>query len=93
MLSLEQGRLLVDLQLLELLRCPESRLALHVLSAEKLQKLNAEIQAGNVKNHSGKVLSEALQEVLVSSDGNKGYPVVEGIPVLLIDESFDIASI
>ncbi len=90
---MEQGWFLVDLQSLELLRCPESRVSLHMLSVDQLQKLNLAIQSGIVKNRSGKVLTEELQEVLVSSDGKNAYPVIEGIPVLLIDESFEIASI
>jgi uncharacterized protein YbaR (Trm112 family) len=49
--------------------------------------VNAEIERGSVKNVGGAVVSEALEEALVSQDGKKLYPVKNGIPVLLMDEA------
>jgi uncharacterized protein YbaR (Trm112 family) len=82
---------MVDKELLELIVCPETHQALGVASPELLERLNARIEKHEVKNKAGTALLVALVEGLVRSDGRVLYPVVDGIPMLLIDEGIELA--
>jgi uncharacterized protein YbaR (Trm112 family) len=64
-----------------------SHKGLSVLKNDKLERINAAIHAGNLVNHEGVKLAEPLSEALVTDDGKRIYPVADGIPVLLEDES------
>lgn len=73
----------VDGKLLEILCCPVSRTPLKMLSADKLEKLNATIAQGAVKFVDGAPVESALHEALVTEDMKVIYPVDDGIPILL----------
>lgn len=77
----------MDPEMLSLLCTPDTREPLVEASAEILAQVNAEIEKGTVKSVGGAVVSEILEEALVSKDGKKLYPVKNGIPVLLMDEA------
>lgn len=77
----------MDKRLLTILRCPVTHKGLSVLKKDKLEKVNAAIAAGSVSTHGGVQLVEPLTEALVTDDGKRIYPVDDGIPVLLEDES------
>ncbi len=77
----------MDKKLLSILCCPVTHQGLTLARADILNKVNVAIGAGEVSNRDGSVLSEALQEALVTDDGKLLYPVSDGIPVLLESES------
>jgi len=77
----------MDKRLLTILRCPVSHKGLSVLQKDKLERINAAIHAGDLVNYEGAKLAEPLAEALVTDDGKRIYPVADGIPVLLEDES------
>jgi uncharacterized protein YbaR (Trm112 family) len=79
----------MDKRLLDIICCPLTKLPLQLLDSERLDQLNAHIQAGEVKNHGESGLSDSLAEALVTRDGRLVYPVREGIPILLEEESID----
>ena len=60
---------------------------LSALKKDQLQRLNAAIEAGTLTNREGKQPTQPLTEALVTDDGKRVYPVVDGIPVLLEGES------
>ena len=73
----------VDGKLLEILCCPVSKTPLTVLSQDKLDKLNAAIDAGEALYVGGEKIEDTLQEGLITEDGRVMYPVQDDIPVLL----------
>lgn len=83
----------MDKRLLTILRCPVSHKGLSVLKKDKLERLNAAIDAGDLINHDGNKLAEPLREALVTDDGKRVYPVADGIPVLLESESISMEQI
>ena len=79
----------MDKRLLDIICCPVTRLPLQLLDSEHLATLNAAISAGQLRNHAAQALPETLSEALVTRNGRLVYPVREGIPVLLEEESID----
>ncbi|MGF1615574.1 MAG: Trm112 family protein [Gammaproteobacteria bacterium] len=79
----------IDPKLLELLCCPLSRVPLELLAKDRLQTLNQQIAEGRIHQFDGTVVSEPLQEALVTCDGKRIYPVRDDIPVMLAQEAID----
>jgi uncharacterized protein YbaR (Trm112 family) len=77
-------------RLLTILRCPVSHKGLAVLKKDRLAQVNAAIAAGHIITHDGSKVVEPLNEALVTDDGKRIYPVADGIPVLLEDESIGL---
>ncbi len=80
----------MDKRLLSILRCPISHKGLSVVKKDKLARINAAIDAGELVNHEGTAISRHLSEALITDDGKRIYPVDDGIPVLLEDESISM---
>jgi uncharacterized protein YbaR (Trm112 family) len=79
----------MDKKLLDIICCPLTKLPLQLLDSERLARLNAAIKAGEIKNQAANHLAEKLTEALVTRDGRLVYPIRDGIPVLLEEESID----
>ena len=77
----------MDKKLLSILCCPVTHRDLALVRPDALSRLNAAISEGKVSNRDGTVLTEALDEALITNDGKIVYPVTDGIPVLLEGES------
>jgi uncharacterized protein YbaR (Trm112 family) len=81
---------MIDDELLDLLACPETHQPLARADAGLLDRLNAEVSAGRLKNVGGAAVEAALEAALVREDGAIAYPIVDGIPVLLVDEGLSV---
>ena len=81
----------LDLAVLDILCCPLTHVPLQKLAADSLERLNAMIAEGAIRNESRQVLTEQLGAALVTRDGKIAYPVRDGIPVLLIDQGIAMA--
>ncbi len=81
---------MIDPELLATLCCPETHAGLVAADAKLVQTLNAQIQAGQLRNRAGQLVTEPIDEGLVRSDGRYLYPVRNGIPVMLIDEAIPL---
>ena len=80
----------MDKRLLTILRCPVSHKGLAIAKSDVIERVNEAITAGTVTKRDGSVLSEPLSEALVTDDQKLIYPVANGIPVLLEDESINL---
>ncbi len=78
----------MDKRLLDIICCPTTKLPLSLLPAEQLDRLNAAIRAGQIKNQL-ELLSVELQQGLLTRDGHRVYPIRDGIPILLEEECID----
>ena len=79
----------MDKRLLDIVCCPVTKLPLQLLDGERLTRLNAAITGGQLRNRSAQPLAETLTEALVTRDGRLVYPVRDGVPLLLEEESVD----
>jgi uncharacterized protein YbaR (Trm112 family) len=80
----------VSSELLEILVCPETRQPIALASPEVLTQVNEKITAGALRNRGGEKVIKAIVEGLVREDGKILYPVDDGIPVMLIEESIEL---
>ena len=84
---------MVDASLVAILACPETHQPVHVADAATVEKVNAAIAAGTVKNREGEAVAETIQTGLIREDGAYLYPVREDIPVMLIGEAIPLADL
>jgi len=78
---------------LSLLCCPDDRTPLKQADGELVARLNAQVATGKLKNRGGQMVSKPLDGALVRADGQIAYPIVDEIPVLLIDEGIQLAEV
>ena len=81
---------MIDKDYLSMLACPDTRQPLEEATPEQLTALNARIAQGAVTNKGGTSVKEPIQAGLVRKDGKALYPIVDRIPVLLVDESIPL---
>jgi uncharacterized protein YbaR (Trm112 family) len=81
----------VNPELIEILVCPETKQPVSLAPADLLASLNERIRAGTLRNRGGAQVEQEIQEALVRQDGRILYPVDDGIPVMLIEESIELA--
>ena len=77
-------------QLLKILACPETKTPVSLAPPALIDSLNQQIKSGSLKNHAGKVVSEVMDSGLLRSDGKRLYPIINDIPVMLIDDGIDL---
>jgi len=80
----------VSQELLDILVCPETRKPVALAPAATLAALNERIRAGTLRNRGGNVVEKELSEGLLREDGKVLYPIDDGIPVILIEESIEV---
>lgn len=81
---------MIDKDLLTILVCPETHQPLREAEPALLAKVNEAIRAGKCYNRGGALVADMLTEALLREDGKILYPILEGIPVLLIDEGIPL---
>ena len=72
------------------LRCPEDRSDLALAGDTLVDQINVAIREGRLTSKSGKQIVEVLDGGLVRADGKRLYPIIQGIPLLLIDDAIDL---
>jgi uncharacterized protein YbaR (Trm112 family) len=79
---------MIPADLLDILRCPETRQPLAEAPAETLAGINARIKGEDgLRNRAGETVTEPLTAGLIRADRAVVYPVREGIPILLSEEA------
>ena len=78
---------MIDLQLLEILCCPETRQDVAVAPDSLIDNLNNQVAEVKLVNRAVTAVREKLDSGLLRADGKVLYPVREDIPVMLIDEA------
>lgn len=78
---------MVNPELLEILVCPETKQALKPAEANVLNLVNTAVREGKLENQGGDRVKDPIEEGLVREDGKVLYPVIDDIPVMLLDEA------
>jgi len=80
----------VSSELLEILVCPETKQPVALAGEDVLARVNEAIAAGTLRNRGGSKVEKPVVEGLIREDGTILYPVDDGIPVMLIEESIEL---
>ena len=80
----------VSSELLEILVCPETKQPVALAGEDVLARVNEAIAAGTLRNRGGSKVEKPVVEGLIREDGKILYPVDDGIPVMLIEESIEL---
>ena len=91
--TIREYREMIREQLLKILVCPETRLPLTPADAELMARVNQAIAAGQLKNRGGQIVRGPLDAGLVRQDGTILYPMIDGIPVMLVDEGIPLGQV
>ncbi len=83
----------VSQDLLDLLCCPETKEPVALISEAEVARINAAIAAGGVKRRNGEKEDTPIDAGLLRQDGKYCYAIREDIPVMLIDEAIDMATV
>jgi len=84
---------MVEKEMLKILVCPQDHTPLKLAGKELLARVNRAISAGQVENHGGQPVRQLLDGALVRNDESLLYPIIDDIPVLLVDESIRLDDI
>ena len=77
-------------ELLKILVCPENQSALTVASNELIVRVNRAIALGQLKNRADQTLARPLSGGLLRADRVVLYPIVDDIPMMLVDEGIPL---
>lgn len=83
----------IDRRLLDVLCCPATGVPLKRLTREQLKQLNALIAAGGLRNFGDEPLTQPLDEALITENGERAYPVEDGIPIMLEEKAIPAKAI
>jgi uncharacterized protein YbaR (Trm112 family) len=78
---------MLNAEFLDILRCPEDHSKLSLADAALVARLNDAVAGGRLKSRSGQKIEKPLDAALIRADGRLIYPVIDQIPILLIDEA------
>ncbi len=78
-------------ELLQMLRCPETQQALALAETALVDRLNAQVITGELRNRAGQPVTVKLDAGLMRADGKVLYPIRRNVPVLLVDEAIALA--
>lgn len=81
---------MIDDELLNNLVCPENRTRLHMAGADLVVRLNELIRRERLVNKSGQTVTSEMEAALVREDKALLYPVIDGIPIMLMDEGIPL---
>jgi uncharacterized protein YbaR (Trm112 family) len=69
--------------LLNILRCPETRSELSEAPLDIVARINSAIREGRLVNRAGNRVEQPIDGGLMRTDGAVLYPIIDHIPVLL----------
>ena len=77
-------------ELLEILRCPETQSKLALADGTLIESVNKAINASQVRNRVGRTVEQPLSGGLLREDGQLLFPIIDDIPVMLLDEAIPL---
>jgi len=70
--------------------CPETRQSMSVAGDDVIARLRAEIESATLRNRGGETVAGELTAGFIREDGKVLYPVLDDVPVLLVEGSIEL---
>lgn len=77
-----------DASLYDLLRCPQTGARVSLAPPEVIAELEHKRREGELRNGNGERVHDPVVAALCRADGRVVFPVVDGIPIMLMGNSF-----
>jgi uncharacterized protein YbaR (Trm112 family) len=77
-------------ELLQILRCPDNRTPLALAEPALVERCNHLVRQRRLKNKAGLPVEHTLDGGMVRADHAVLYPIIDEIPVLLVDEGIPL---
>lgn len=81
---------MIDKELLDIIRCPETKQKLAPADEKQIAELNARIESGELKDRGGETIKDKIDGGLIREDGKFLYLIRDEVPVLLVDEAIPL---
>ena len=81
---------MIQQELLDLLQCPETKTPLQLADESLVARINKAIAAGAIRNRAGETVETPLSDGLLPEGGNLLYPIVDDLPIMLVDEAIPL---
>jgi len=76
-----------DVQLLEILACPENLTGVRLATRTELNAIDARIRAGTLRQWDGTPRHAPVAAALIREDNRIAYEIREGVPIMLIERA------
>ena len=76
--------------LIRILRCPETRRPVALAPQPTIDALNARVREGTLRDVGGEPVERPIEAGLMREDGRVLYPVIDGIPRMLVERGIPI---
>ncbi|MFT5031493.1 MAG: hypothetical protein ACI9VS_003962 [Candidatus Binatia bacterium] len=83
---------MIDKELLDIIRCPETKQKLTPANEKQIADLNARIEADDLKDRGGDAIKDKIDGGLIREDGKFLYLIRDEVPVLLVDEAIPMVA-
>ncbi len=83
----------MDADLIAILCCPETKQPVSLAEASVVQKVNAAVGRGELKNKGNTPVTGQIDGGLIREDQRILYPIRDNIPVMLIEEGIPLEQI
>ena len=83
---------MIDAKLLEMLQCPAEGGPLRNAEPEVVGKINQSIEQGEIRDPLDQRVEQPIEGGLINESGTRLYPIRNGIPTLVVDESILLSS-
>ena len=84
---------MMNAELLNILACPETRQDLTLADKKLIEKINALVEQGTLRNRANEQVIKKIDGGLIRKDGQYLYPIRANIPILLIDEAIAVGNL
>lgn len=81
---------MINKELIKILICPETKLPLELADGDLISTVNSKISSGSFKNKAGKLITDPIEEALITSNRKNLYIIKNGIPLLLVEEAISL---
>ncbi|MGB0598979.1 MAG: Trm112 family protein [Rubripirellula sp.] len=83
---------MIDAKLLEMLQCPAEGGPLRNAEPDVIERINLSIEKGEIRDPLDQRVEQPIDSGLVNESGTRLYPIRNGIPSLVVDESILLSS-